>query len=223
MTPPRSWNDLLADPRFHWTTPDPGVVASAPRWRAEGRRLIYDLGCGAGRHLAYLELQGFDVVGADVSENGLAACADTLRAASLPARLVRADMTASPFASDCVDAGVATNVLNHNPRALLQVAIDDVWRVLRPGGEFYLTVLNTGDWRYGSGEEVEPDSFILAEGPEAGILHHFFTEEDLRAWLSGFELIDLQRDRGELTLSTRPDQEPVMRDAWAVRIRKPPA
>ncbi len=220
MAPPRSWNDLFADPRFHWKEPDPGVVAAAARWAQQGRRTVYDLGCGAGRHMAYLRTEGFAPVGSDVAANGLAACAAMLREADLPAPLVRADMTAAPFADGVFDAGLATNVLNHNPRALLQQAADEIHRVLRPGGEFYLTVLNTGDWRYGSGEEVEPDSFILAEGPETGILHHFFSEADLREWLGAFECVSLQRERGELKLSTRPDGAPVMRDAWAVLVRK---
>jgi len=170
--------------------------------------------------MAFLQVEGFDVHGADVAENGLDACAKSMREAGLPARLVRADMTAAPFADSTFDAGLATNVLNHNPRDRLQQAIDDVWRVLKPGGEFYLTVLNTWDWRYGSGDEVEPDSFVLAEGPEAGILHHFFSESDLRNWLRAFEVAELRRERGELKLSTKLDGPPVIRDAWAVLIRK---
>jgi SAM-dependent methyltransferase len=118
------------------------------------------------------------------------------------------------------DAGLSTNVLNHNPRGLLQRSIDEVHRVLRPGGEFYVTVLNTWDWRHGNGEEVEPDSFVLAHGPEAGILHHFFSEADLRDWLSAFEMLRLDRETGEQTRSTRPDGLPVIRDAWCALVRK---
>ena len=220
LRPSRSWNDLFADPRFHWTHPDPGLMETAPRWRDEGRRLVYDLGCGAGRHMAYLQIEGFDVYGSDTAENGLKACGDFLRHAELPARVVRADMTACPFAENTFDAGLATNVLNHNPRALLQESVEQVYRVLKPGGEFYLTVLNTWDWRYGSGEQVEPGSFVLAEGPEKGILHHFFGEQDLRRWLGSFRIEQLRRDRGELKLSTKPGDRPVFRDAWSVWIRK---
>ncbi len=221
MDAPRSWNNLLEDPRFHWKQPDEGVVALAAQWRGEGRRRLLDLGCGAGRHLAFLQTQGFEVGGMDVAPKGLEACAAAMVAAGLAARLVRADMTRLPFADTSFDAGIATNVLNHNPRALLQMAVDDIYRVLRPGGQFYLTVLNTWDWRHGSGEEVEPDTFVLAEGPEAGILHHFFSEDDLHAWLGAFDIIQVQRESGELLLSTRPEGEPVIRDAWAVLIARP--
>ena len=217
---PRSWDDLLADPLFHWDEPAQGLVRVAQHWRGEGHETIYDLGCGAGRHLAYLQTLGFSVFGSDVSENGLNASRERLQAAGLPARLVRADMTLAPFADGVFEVVDSINVLNHNPRAALQRAVDEVQRVLRPGGEFYLTVLNTWDWRYGLGEEVEPDSFVLSEGPETGILHHFFAEADLRDWLRGFELVSLQRERGELKLSTRPGGEPVVRDGWAVLVRK---
>ncbi len=221
MGTPPSWNNLFEDPRFHWKQPDEGVVALSAQWRAEGRRRLLDLGCGAGRHLAFLQTQGFAVDGMDAAPNGLEACAAAMVEAGLAARLVRADMTRLPFVDASFDAGIATNVLNHNPRGLLQMAVDDVYRVLKPGGQFYLTVLNTWDWRYGSGDEVEPDSFVLAEGPETGILHHFFSEDDLRAWLTAFDIIQLRRETGELLLSTRPEGEPVIRDAWAVLIARP--
>lgn len=221
MSSPASWNELFSDPRFHWKQPDEGVVALSAQWRGEGCRRLLDLGCGAGRHLAFLQTQGFEVDGIDVAPRGLQACAAAMREAGLPSRVVRADMTQLPFAGASFDAGIATNVLNHNPRELLQMAVDDVYRVLKPGGQFYLTVLNTWDWRYGSGEQVEPDGFVLADGPEKGILHHFFSEDDLRAWLAAFDIMQLRRETGELLLSTRPDGEPVIRDAWAVLIARP--
>lgn len=222
MTPrPPSWDDLLADPRFHWDEPDEGLRRVARGWRESGRETVYDLGCGAGRHLAYLRTLGFTVFGSDVSPNGLAASRERLLLAGLPAYLALGDMTAAPFAAEAFDAVVAINVLNHNPRALLSRAVEEVRRVLRPGGEFYLTVLNTSDWRYHLGEQVEPDSFVLSEGPEKGILHHFFSEPDLRDWLRGFAIVSLQRERGELKLSTKPGGEPVMRDGWAVLARRP--
>ncbi len=220
MTARRSWDDLFADPRFHWKEPDPAVVAAAQHWRQGGVELIHDLGCGAGRHMAFLQAGGFEVIGSDVAPRGLEACARQLREADLRAALVRADMSAQPFADASLDAAIAINVLNHGTRADVQRAIDEVHRTLRPGGEVLLTVLNTWDWRHGSGEQVEPGSFVLADGPEAGILHHFFDEADLRAWLARFEIIDLQRVRGELTLSTAPEGGPVFRDAWQVLARR---
>jgi len=170
--------------------------------------------------MAYLQAEGFRVIGSDAAPNGLAVCRRQLAEAGLPADLVRADMTACPFADGAFDAAVSTNVLNHNPRARLQQALDELHRVLRPGGEAYLTVLSTDDWRCGSGEEVEPNSFLLAEGPETGILHHFFDETDLREWVRAFRVLDVRRDRGWSTSSVRAGDNPVEKDAWAVRLAR---
>ena len=216
----RSWDDLFADARFHWERPDAAVVAVAARWRAAGVTCIHDLGCGAGRHMAFLQAEGFEAVGSDVSPRGLAACAEQLREAGQPRRLVRAEMSAQSFADAAFDATISINVLNHGTRAALQAAIDEVHRTLRPDGEVLLTVLNTWDWRFGSGEETEPNSWVLGEGPETGILHHFFDEADLRDWLGRFEIVELERVRGLLELSTAPGDRPVYRDAWQVLARK---
>ena len=221
MSKTPSWDDLFADPRFHWTDPDEGVVESAPRWRDEGRRTVYDLGCGAGRHMAFLQTHGFDVFGSDIAPNGLRACRGCLASAGLGARLVRADMTSCPFADASFDGGLSTNVLNHNTRERLQLAISDVHRILKPGGEFYLTVLSTLDWRCGSGEEVAENTWILGEGPEKGILHHFFDEDGLRDWLQAFDILEVKRVTGQSNSSVRDSGIAVRRDAWAAWIRKP--
>ena len=132
---PTTWNDLFTDPRFHWTEPDAGVVETAPCWRAEGRRRVYDLGCGAGRHLAYLAAQGFRDGGERMwRPMASAVAARELRQAGLPCRLVQADMTACPFGDGVFDAALSTNVLNHGTRAAVQQAAAEVHRVLRPVG-----------------------------------------------------------------------------------------
>lgn len=222
MNGQRSWDDPFADARFHWEQPDPVVVAVAQKWRAAGVRRIHDLGCGAGRHMAFLLSEGFEVVGSDLSPRGLAVCARQLQQAGLRHDIVRANMSRQPFA-DCVfDAAVSINVLNHGPRAAVQAAADEIHRTLRPGGQVLLTVLNTWDWRFGSGEEPEPNTWVLADGPEAGIMHHFFDEEDLFRWLAAFEILHCERVRGLLQLSTAPGDRPVHRDAWQVLAERPP-
>lgn len=220
VTQERSWDDLFADPRFHWEEPDPAVVEVAQRWRRSGVGRVHDLGCGAGRHMAFLQSEDFAVTGSDVSPRGLAACARQLQESGLPHALVLADMSGLPFADRAFDATISINVLNHGSRAKLQRAADEIHRTLRPGGQVLLTVLNTWDWRFGSGEEPEPNTWVLAEGPEAGIMHHFFDEEDLREWLGAFEIVELERVRGVLKLSTAPGDRRVHRDAWQVLARR---
>ncbi|MFP4249929.1 MAG: class I SAM-dependent methyltransferase [Armatimonadota bacterium] len=219
MRSARSWDDLFKDPSFHWESPEEAVVDVAARWRRNGVKRIHDLGCGAGRHMAFLRSEGFTVIGSDLSPRGLAACAGKLEDAGLPHVLALADMSRLPFADGVFDATISINVLNHGTRERLQQALDEIHRTLRPGGEVLLTVLNTWDWRFGSGEEPEPNSWVLEEGPEAGILHHFFDEDDLREWLGEFEIIRFERERALQKRSTAPGERPVYRDQWQVLAR----
>lgn len=192
----------------------------AARWAEQAVKRIHDLGCGAGRHMTFLQAEGFEVIGSDLSPRGLCACRERLVEADLQPDLVRADMSRLPFSDRVFDATISINVLNHGRRASLQAAIDEIHRTLRPGGEVLLTVLNTWDWRFGKGDEPEPNTFVLDEGPEQGIPHHFFDEDDLRDWLKDFELVELTRERGLLELSTAPGDRPVHRDAWEVLARR---
>ncbi len=220
---PHSWDDLFKDTRFHLEEVEEVVNEIAGRWRERGFSNVHDLGCGAGRHSAFLQLEGFEVTGSDISPHGLTACRERLSEADLRPDLVLADMCALPFDDGVFDATISINVLNHGSRELLQLAVDEIRRTLRPGGEALIKVLNSWDWRFGSGVETEPNTFVLAEGPEQGIMHHFFDEDDLRTWLGDFELVDLTRERIPQNTSTAPGDRPVNRDCWEVLVRRPQA
>lgn len=101
-----------------------------------GPERVLDLACGAGRHLAALRRRGVDAVGIDLSLPLLAL------AAGLPCS--RGDMRELPFA-----AGTFDWVLNFftsfgyfpTERENFRV-LEELVRVLRPGGGFLMDLLN---------------------------------------------------------------------------------
>jgi hypothetical protein len=46
-------------------------------------------------------------------------------------------------------------------------------------------------------EQIEPNTFMPLDGREKGLLHHFFTPEELQALFSGFEIKDTHLDKGQ--------------------------
>ena len=98
---------------------------------------VADLGCGYGRHLAALILEGHTPVGVDRSEL-------LLREASRTgARLVRADLRALPFHRGTLSAAFcfySSMFLGSHEEAVL--ALREVARVLRPEGSLVLTTDN---------------------------------------------------------------------------------
>ena len=107
---------------------------------------VLDLGCGAGRHAFEAGRRGAHVVALDTDREELArvtAVAVAMHeAAELPqgASIVAAagDATAKPFPDGSFDIVNAAEVLEHIPRD--QDAMNEVARVLRPGGLAAVTV-----------------------------------------------------------------------------------
>ena len=107
---------------------------------------VLDLGCGGGRHAYEAYRRGADVVACDADLGELRTVADMAAAmheageapATARARPVAGDGTLMPFGSEVFDRVIAAEVLEHigdDQRALNEIA-----RVLRPGGLLAVTV-----------------------------------------------------------------------------------
>jgi SAM-dependent methyltransferase len=117
----------------------PGAAALQPEAAARllaGRRTIVDMGCGTGRHAAFLAEHGFDVIGVDSSP----AMLDVARERSEAARFEIGDLFAWRPASP-VDAVVCRGVLNDLTQDVdRQRGLESLWEMLRPGGLLVLSV-----------------------------------------------------------------------------------
>ena len=111
----------------------------------EGDRLL-DLGCGFGRH-AYEGLRrGADVIACDLALEELAKVqeiygvmkADGEAPQGAAATVTCADATRLPFPDGSFDRIIASEVLEHIPEDA--VAMNELARVLRPGGSIAVTV-----------------------------------------------------------------------------------
>ena len=94
---------------------------------------VLDLGCGAGRDMAWMESQGIPVVGADLSAGMLAHARQATRGP-----LVQADMLALPFSRGEFSGVWCMASLLHLPRAEAPSALAEIKRVLSPGGALAL-------------------------------------------------------------------------------------
>lgn len=99
----------------------------------EKNRFILDLGCGTGMMVEVLMRQGYQVLGVDLRPEGLCATHQ-----ALPwSWLLQAEATKLPLADNIFDAVLLLDVLEHVDE---QVLLQEVYRVLRPGGLVLITV-----------------------------------------------------------------------------------
>jgi tellurite methyltransferase len=187
------WNELFKENQFRWPNPDERVMRFTARLQTAGLHSVLDLGCGAGRHTLFLAQQGLAVYGLDDAPNGLLAARQRLQTNGQSAGLACGDMGDLPFADAAFDAVVSVYVIHHNRLARIQRTVQEIRRVLRPGGLAMLDLNATASWRYRNERsiEVEPGTFIPTEGPETGVPHHYFDEAAARDAFSCLRILEL--------------------------------
>ncbi|MGA8255192.1 MAG: methyltransferase domain-containing protein [Nocardioides sp.] len=107
---------------------------------------VLDMGCGGGRHAFEMYRRGSDVVAFDMDADELSGVLELFGAmkdagevpAGAEADIKQGDALALPFANDEFDRVVAAEVLEHIPADIQ--AIDELVRVLRPGGTLAVSV-----------------------------------------------------------------------------------
>lgn len=229
------WEHLIQHqvfpPRYQTlAAPNQSVVAWAET--VPSGSSIVDVGCGVGRHTVYLGGLGFKMAGMDLSPRGVQktqeACAE--RQIAFDGRV--ADMTALPWESNTFDAAISTSVVCHHRYSDMVKTIDEVWRVLKPGGLFLVDFLHKNTLSYqrvreqaaaGQISEVEPDTFV-DESPEpdkmddAFLPHHYCDEAEVRELLRAFEIIRLEAEFPNAPADGSLSQ----RGYWVAWVRKPP-
>ena len=96
-----------------------------------------DLGADHQRFAA----AGARLAGVDLTERAVAHTRQRLAASGLSSQLQTADAENLPFADSSFDIVYSWGVLHHSPNT--PKAIDEVWRVLRPGGSARVMIYHT--------------------------------------------------------------------------------
>ncbi|MFX0182303.1 MAG: class I SAM-dependent methyltransferase [Candidatus Hodarchaeota archaeon] len=156
---------------------------------------ILDLGCGGGRHVIYLASRDFDVYGLDIAPTGLAYTLHVLSEKNLTAHLTLHDMVNLPYDNDYFDAIISIQVIHHNKLSDILKTIQELNRVLRVGGLVWITVPVSKDAIGTQFKEIEPQTFIPLNGQEKGLLHHYFTKDELIELFPSFSIVELHIDQ----------------------------
>lgn len=192
------WEEIFR--RHDWGRyPSEHVVRFVARhWYAAPDRAairILDLGCATGAHCWYMAREGFTVSGIDGSATAIEKLKDFVTREGLAVESVAGDYTTLPW-GDSVFDGVIDNVsLCHNTFEMSERAVDEVLRVLRPGGFFFSSSFTDRCWGYGSGAEVEPGGFrSLSEGP--------FASTGFCRFMTRSQVLNLYRRFCEISIET---------------------
>jgi 2-polyprenyl-3-methyl-5-hydroxy-6-metoxy-1,4-benzoquinol methylase len=96
---------------------------------------ILEAGCGLGRWVFYLGKMGFDITGIDMAEAALRAA----RAYDPKAPIRSDDILHTSYPDASFDAVISLGVVEHFEEGP-GVAFAETWRLLKPGGLFFVTI-----------------------------------------------------------------------------------
>ena len=113
---------------------------------------LLDAGCGAGRDMAWLEAQGAQMIGVDLSRGMLAQARQITRGP-----LAQMDLRRLAFRDGRFDGVWCAASLLHLPKAEAPAALREVHRVLRPEGLLHLSI------QEGEGERWESNPYGTVE------------------------------------------------------------
>jgi ubiquinone/menaquinone biosynthesis C-methylase UbiE len=120
----------------------PGMV-EFNRWAG---RDVLEIGCGLGTDAVQFGRNGARYTGVDLTPRSIDLSALRFRREKLDGRFLNADAENLPFSNDSFDLVYSHGVLHHTPNT--ERAIQEVHRVLRPGGEAMIMLYHRRSYNY---------------------------------------------------------------------------
>jgi SAM-dependent methyltransferase len=180
---------------------------------------VLDLGCGTGGDSIVLASEGIQVTGLDYSTVAIERARAKAEAADLCIEFRLGDMARRLPFPDASFGAVMSNVALHSfPDRGTREILEEVHRVVEPGGLLFLHVNSTADMpyraqRYGRVEEVEPNFYREAHGQTM----HFFSKEYCRNVLRAWTILDLTH------LQLRDEEGNIFKCVWRCAAQRPAA
>lgn len=181
MVQSKEWDWKNAE-QENWKRPCEESYYLAAKWAEEGAHSVLDLGCGLGRHAVYFAKQGFQVAAVDLSKDAVEITKQKGTDNGVELLCMVADMTQIPFDDNSFDRVFSYHVISHQDTPGVQRVVDEITRVLKPGGKVFLTMCSKAHCAFSqeSYPRLDENTVLKTEGAEVDVPHFFADKEALR-------------------------------------------
>jgi 2-polyprenyl-3-methyl-5-hydroxy-6-metoxy-1,4-benzoquinol methylase len=195
------------------------VFRNYPRDRPRQQVRIVEIGCGAANNLWFAAREGFQVAGIDGSASAIESAKARFESEGLHGDLRSGSFTQLPWEADSFDLAIERGAIvcvNYENQCR---AVEEVRRVLRPGGVFCLnTYSDRSTSAHGGRKKADGMVADITEGTLTGVGSlRFLSRAELEQMLSdGWEILSLVHlDCDDVTAA-----KVVRHSEWRVVVRK---
>ena len=152
---------------------------------------VLDLGCGSGNDTRYFVEKGKSVIACDQSINAIKNIQKNFPEV-MEARCFNM-LDGFEFENDFFGIVCADLCLHYFTEADTRMILNEIRRVLIPGGHLFVRVNSVKDVNHGAGQGIEIEHHLYRT--EAGMCKRFFDEEDIRSFFSDFEILFCEEEK----------------------------
>ena len=171
------------------------------------------LDCGSGgpypKQALFVKL-GFDTRGIELSEENLIKAQDYAKKHNLNLPMQLGDMRSIDFESNFFGYVYSWHTIFHLSKADCRKAVNEMIRVLKPGGLCFVNFLSVDAEYYGEGEEDNPGEFVQTEHGEK-VKHTFFKDHEPDVFFNNRNVEILYKEK---RISYRKFENRVIRDSY---------
>lgn len=146
---------------------------------------VLDLGCGSGNDTLYFIEKGKKVIACDQSMNAINNIQKNFPEV-VEARCFNM-LDGFAFADDSFGIVCADLCLHYFTETDTHMILNEIRRILIPGGHLFVRVNSVKDVNHGAGQGLEVEHHLYRT--EDGMLKRFFDEEDVRRLFADFEIL----------------------------------
>jgi SAM-dependent methyltransferase len=156
----------------------------------------FDIGCGTGKYLEYLQSKNFRVAGIDSSKTAIEISKKRLGES---ADLVLADMYDFEMPKNKYDLILSVSTLHHGTKEQINKLVNQIYNSLATDGIIFITLpdikFNKKSNTFKNDKEIAPGTYSPLSGPEKGLPHSFFSKQEIDSLFSSFGEIEINIDK----------------------------
>ena len=148
----REFFDRVDQTFYSWNQPlhnNDGFFGKIFPYKSFKEKKVLEVGCGLGTMAMNWAQHGASVTAIDLNPIAIAQTRERFKLLDLQGNILQVDANNMPFEDDAFDYAYSWGVLHHSPH--LERSVCEVFRVLRPGGQFGIMLYNRESllYRYG--------------------------------------------------------------------------